>query len=101
MCGYTVLEGTNGREAIQVAEAYIGPIHLLMSDVVMPHLGGRELAERIVLTRPECKVLFLSGYTDDAVIRHGVLEAEFAFLQKPYTPTLLAQRVRNVLDGLR
>ena len=70
-----------------------------MTDVVMPHLGGRQLAERLAVVKPSMKLLFLSGYTDDAVVRHGVLEAEYAFLQKPFTPTGLAQKVREVLDS--
>ena len=98
-CGYTVLEAPNGAVALERAAAFDGTIHLLVSDVVMPLLGGRELAERMVALRPGCKVLFLSGYTDDAVLRHGVLEAEFAFLQKPFTPPVLAQKVRAVLDA--
>ena len=97
-CGYTVLEATNGREAVQLAESHQGPIDLLISDVVMPYLGGRQLAERLVTLKPNLKVLFSSGYTDDAVVRHGVLQAEFAFLRKPFTPTALAQKVRKVLD---
>ena len=97
-CGYTVLEAADGREAVRDAARHLGPIHLLVSDVVMPHLGGRQLAERLTAVKPGLKVLFLSGYTDDAIVRHGVLEAEYAFLQKPFTPTTLAQKVREVLD---
>ena len=97
-CGYTVLEAGDGRQAIQVAEGNPGTIDLLVSDVVMPHLGGRQLAERLAVVKPGMKVLFLSGYPDDAVIRHGVLEAEFAFLQKPFTPAARAHKVREALD---
>ena len=97
-CGYTVLEAADGRKAVQLAESHQGPIDLLISDVVMPYLGGRQLAERLVALKPDLKVLFSSGYTDDAIVRHGVLQAEFAFLQKPFTPTALAQKVREVLD---
>jgi PAS domain S-box-containing protein len=100
-CGYHVLEANHGEDAITIAGAHPGPIHLLISDVVMPHLGGRELAAQMTGRRPECKVLFLSGYTADAVIRHGVVAADFAFLQKPFTPHSLAQKVRVVLDAVR
>ena len=96
-CGYAVLEAKDGREAVAVAERRGGRIDLLVSDVVMPHLGGRQLAERLQSARPGVKVLFVSGYTDDAVVRHGV-GAEFAFLQKPYSPGCLARKVREVLD---
>jgi PAS domain S-box-containing protein len=98
-CGYKVLEAMNGKVALQVARDYQGAIDLLVSDVVMPHLGGRELAEELLRERPQCKVLFLSGYVDDAILRHGVEDAAYAFLQKPFAPQTLAQKVRNVLDA--
>ncbi|MEX1182055.1 MAG: response regulator [Gemmatimonadota bacterium] len=100
-CGYTVLEAADGRDAIRVAERHAGRIDLVLSDVVMPYLGGRQLVERLAAVRPGMKVLFLSGYTDDAVVRHGVLEADYAFLQKPFTPTALARKVRDVLGRKR
>ncbi|HWI16970.1 MAG TPA: PAS domain-containing protein [Vicinamibacterales bacterium] len=97
-CGYTVLEAADGRQAMEVFDRHDGPLDMLISDVVMPHVSGRQLAEAIMRTRPNLKVLFLSGYTDDAVVRHGVLQAEFAFMQKPFTLSGLAIKVRQVLD---
>lgn len=99
-CGYQVLEAEDGQEALQVARSYSGRIHLLASDVVMPNLGGRQLAEELQRQRSDVRILFLSGYTDDAILRHGVLEAGIAFLQKPYTPSALVSKVREVLDSL-
>jgi CheY-like chemotaxis protein len=96
--GYTVLEARDGAEAIRIADEHQGPIHLLMADVVMPRLSGREVAEHLRRTYPGIKVLFLSGYTEDAVVRHGILEAEVAFLQKPFTTAVLTQKVRDCLD---
>ena len=96
--GYTLLEASHGEEAIRICEQHNGPIHLAVSDVVMPEMGGRQLAERLAVLRPHLKILFLSGYTDDAVVRHGVLHSEMAFLQKPFTPTALAIKVREMLE---
>jgi PAS domain S-box-containing protein len=98
-CGYTLLEAPDGVEALAVAQKYGECIDLLVTDVVMPRMGGRELAERLAVPHPAARVLFLSGYTDDAVVRHGVQEAEVAFLQKPFTPSALATKVREVLDS--
>jgi CheY-like chemotaxis protein len=98
-CGYTLLEAADGVEALRVAAEHGGRIDLLVSDVVMPRMGGRELAERLHGLHPAARVLFLSGYTDDAVVRHGVQEDQVAFLQKPFTPPALAMKVREVLDS--
>jgi CheY-like chemotaxis protein len=97
-CGYTVLEARDGAEAVRVAGQHQGRLDLLLTDVVMPRLGGRAVAEEVAALHPEAKVLFLSGYTDDAVVRHGVLDAQVAFLQKPFSLATLAQKVREVLD---
>jgi two-component system cell cycle sensor histidine kinase/response regulator CckA len=96
--GYAVLEAADGDEALDIAAGHAGPIHLLMTDVVMPGLGGRELADRVLALHPAAKVLYVSGYTDDAVVRHGVLEEDVQFLQKPFSPGMLAIKVREVLD---
>jgi PAS domain S-box-containing protein len=95
--GYTVIEARSPGEAILACERTAGPIHLLLSDVVMPHMSGPELARRLVQTRPEMKVLCMSGYTDDSVVRHGLIGAELAYLQKPITVAALTRKVREVL----
>ena len=97
--GYTLLEAVDGLEALRIAETHAGPIHLLLTDVVMPNLGGRDLAEALHEIRPETRVLFMTGFTDDAIVRHGVSVAEGALLQKPFTPAALARKVRSVLDA--
>jgi len=96
--GYTVLAANNGVEALELAAAYPEPIDIVATDVVMPEMGGRALVERLLETREDIKVLFMSGYTSDEVIRLGVLEGRTAFLQKPFAPNRLASVVRDVLD---
>lgn len=97
--GYTVLEARNGEEALRLADSHLSPIHLLVTDMVMPGMGGHQLAEKLLSVRPETKVLFVSGYTSDTVVRRWTLEGTTAFLQKPYDPATLTQKVREVLDA--
>lgn len=97
--GYTVLEAPDGARALKIAEGHAEPIHILITDVVMPHLSGPDLATQLGASRPGMKVLFISGYTDDTVFRHGVLEGGVAFLQKPFNLKALATKVRELLDG--
>jgi hypothetical protein len=97
--GYHVIEARNAGEALLHAERHPGTIHLLLSDVVMPQMSGPELAKRLANARPEMKVLCMSGYTDDSIVRHGVLDAQLAFFQKPITPDALMTKVREVLDS--
>jgi PAS domain S-box-containing protein len=97
--GYTVLVAAHGGDAERVAAQHDGPIHLLMTDVVLPGLNGREVARRLEAVRRGIRVLYLSGYTDDAIVHHGVLEQGVAFLQKPFSPAVLGRKVREVLDS--
>jgi PAS domain S-box-containing protein len=99
--GYTVLHAATGSEAVRMASEHRGPIDLVLTDGVMPDLGGRALAEVVRAQRPDARVLYMSGYTDDAVIRSGVEASRDWFIQKPFTPMSLARRVREVLDGSR
>ncbi|HKZ05591.1 MAG TPA: ATP-binding protein [Methylomirabilota bacterium] len=101
MNGYRVLEAHDGQGAIELSRQHGGPIHLMVTDVVMPQMSGRELAQHLGRSRPDMRVLFMSGYTDNAIVRHGVLEAGTAFLSKPFTPDALAAKVREVLDAPR
>jgi len=96
--GYNVLDAKGGEEAIRVCRAYPGPIDLLLTDVVMPEISGKEVAERLVELRTGIRVLFMSGYTDEAIIQHGVLDASVEFLQKPFTWIGLTRKVRDVLN---
>jgi signal transduction histidine kinase/CheY-like chemotaxis protein len=96
--GYTVLEARQAAHALEIAQSHHGPIHLLMTDVVMPGMSGRKLAQSLAASHPETTVLYMSGYTDDAVVLHGVLAEDVAFLQKPFTIRALAQKVRALLD---
>ena len=99
--GYSVIEAQNGEDALKVSEAHEGPIHLMITDVVMPGMNGRELAERLQPHRPKTRVLYMSGYADHAIVHHGVLEPGVSFIPKPFTPESLVNKARSVLDSGR
>ncbi|MCW5626519.1 MAG: response regulator, partial [Burkholderiales bacterium] len=98
MHGYSVLVAKDGHDALLVARGHAGPLDLILTDVVMPNMSGPELVAALKPRYPGTKVLFMSGYTDDTVVRHGLLHADVAFIQKPYTPSALTLKVRQVLD---
>jgi CheY-like chemotaxis protein len=99
MNGYRVIEARHGQEAIELGQRHPGRIQLMVTDVVMPQMSGRELAQHFARARPDMRVLFMSGYTDNAIVRHGVLETGTAFISKPFTPDALAAKVREVLEA--
>jgi CheY-like chemotaxis protein len=96
--GYNVHDAANGREAIEIA-GQLSHVDLLLTDVVMPRMNGKDLADQLLALRPKMKVLFTSAYTQEAIVHHGILDAGIDFLHKPYTPTTLARKAREVLGG--
>jgi DNA-binding NtrC family response regulator len=98
MASYSVIEAACGEEALEICRDTERTIDLLLTDVIMPGMGGGELVQRATQVRPGLRVLYMSGYTDDSVVRHGVSGAEAAFLQKPFTLDALSRKVREVLD---
>ena len=97
--GYRVLVAESGAEALMLVEQHVEPIHLVVTDVVMPGMNGREVVDRLRARRPDVKALYLSGYTDEAIVHHGIIESGIPFLQKPFTLEALGRKVREVLDG--
>jgi len=99
--GYTVLSAESGPDALELVRGHDGTIDLLITDVVMPEMNGPELVRQSLLVRPGLQTLFMSGYLDDALGDHGVLPSNVNFIQKPFSPRVIAQRVREILDGVR
>jgi DNA-binding NtrC family response regulator len=97
--GYQVLDTPDPESALATCAHHDGPIHLLLTDVVMPQMSGPAVAEKVVALRPDIKVLYMSGYTDDAIVHHGVLSQEMPFIQKPFSPVALRKKIREVLGG--
>jgi DNA-binding NtrC family response regulator len=98
MQGYTVLEACQGKDALSVCEKHKKPIHLMVSDVVMPGMDGRELGKQLEVFYPGMKVLYMSGYTDNTIVHHGVLDRGMNYIKKPFTIDGLARKVREALD---
>jgi two-component system cell cycle sensor histidine kinase/response regulator CckA len=98
LSGYTVLEAENGEDGLRVARDYLGHIHLMVTDVIMPRMGGAKLAEQLAAERPQMKVLFLSGYAESTILQHGAIDMAARFLQKPFTLTSLARKIREILQ---
>jgi CheY-like chemotaxis protein len=96
--GYAVLDAENGKEALRIASAFAGTIHLLLTDVIMPGMGGKQLAQQVTSLRPATRVLFMSGYSNDGIVQSGILTSEAPLLEKPFTREILLRRVRQVLD---
>jgi two-component system cell cycle sensor histidine kinase/response regulator CckA len=99
LVGYKVLKATDGEKALEISEAYKGDIHLLLTDVVMPCMNGKVLAEKFAKSRPGSKVLFMSGYSDEVLLQHEIFDQERHQIGKPFSGVDLTQRVREVLDG--
>lgn len=101
MCGYNVLEARDSSDAIRVANAYASTIHLLVTDVVMPHLSGSQVAQQLARSRPEMKAVYVSGHASPTLLQHGVHAGETMFLQKPFTLKMLAWKIRHALTAAR
>ena len=97
--GYTVICAADGQEGLDICKGFAGRIDLIITDVVMPRMSGRELAESVARVRPDARILYMSGFTDDAIVRHGMLDEDFPFIQKPFSPELLASKTRELLDA--
>src|SRR5687768_6035349 len=97
--GYKVLQAGGGEEAISLFRRHKEPIDLLITDVVMPKLSGKDVADQMKAVHPETKVLYMSGYTDEAIVHHGIVDSHIAFLQKPFSERALTRKIREVLDA--
>jgi len=96
--GYTIIDAANGAEALQILESHKGKVHLLLTDVIMPEMNGKELHSRAAIINPDLKVLFMSGYVGDVLANRGVLEEDVSYIQKPFSTQGLAAKVREMLD---